>query len=109
MACARARLMQMSGEPCAPAGISANFGQQQWNVWSPVSLDNLNYGTPPLVLDPNDVVICHAQLREAMNDEQQSVTTLAMYPKQPFNFAGRTGTVSFNVSNDTAGLACRVA
>ena len=78
-----------------------NFGQQQWNVWSPVSLDNCD-GTPPLVLDPNDVVICHAQLREAMNDEQ-SVTTLAMYPKQPFNFAGRTGTVSFDVSNDTAG------
>ena len=25
-----------------------------------------------------------------------SVTVLAMYPKQPFDFAGRTGTVSFD-------------
>ena len=26
-----------------------------------------------------------------------------MYPKQPFDFAGKTGTVSFDVSNDTQG------
>lgn len=26
-----------------------------------------------------------------------------MYPKQPFDFAGRTGTVSFEVSNDSEG------
>ena len=26
-----------------------------------------------------------------------------MYVKQPFNFAGRTGTISFDVSNDTEG------
>jgi hypothetical protein len=31
------------------------------------------------------------------------VTTLAMYPKQPFDFAGRTGIVTFDVSNDTQG------
>ena len=31
------------------------------------------------------------------------VTTLAMYPKQPFDFAGRTGTVAFDVTNDTSG------
>jgi hypothetical protein len=28
---------------------------------------------------------------------------LAMYPRQPFDFAGRTGTVSFDVSNDSHG------
>jgi hypothetical protein len=28
---------------------------------------------------------------------------LTIYPKQPFDFAGRTGTVSFDVSNDTQG------
>jgi len=45
-------------------------------------------------------------LREATNDnnsgifEAGDVTSLAMYPKQPFDFAGRTGTVSFDVSND---------
>jgi hypothetical protein len=48
-------------------------------------------------------------VREATNDNVQNiyddggVTTLAMYPKQPFDFAGRTGTVSFDVSNDTHG------
>ena len=26
-----------------------------------------------------------------------------MYPKQPFDFAGRTGTIGFDVSNDTHG------
>jgi hypothetical protein len=32
-----------------------------------------------------------------------NVTTLAMYPKQPFDIAGRTGTVAFDVSDDTQG------
>ena len=31
------------------------------------------------------------------------VTVLAMYPKQPFDLAGRTGTVSFDISNDLHG------
>jgi hypothetical protein len=54
-------------------------------------------------------MICNGQLREASNDnptgvfEAGSVTALAMYPKQPFDFAGRTGTVSFDVSNDSQG------
>jgi len=37
-----------------------------------------------------------------MNDNH-GVTALAMYPKQPFDFTGRTGTISFDVSNDTFG------
>jgi hypothetical protein len=41
-------------------------------------------------------------LRQAVNDNH-NVTVLAMYPKQPFDFAGRTGTVAFDVSNDTQG------
>ena len=54
-------------------------------------------------------MICNGQLREASNDnpsgayEAGGVTALAMYPKQPFDFAGRTGTVSFDVSNDSHG------
>src|SRR4029077_1340150 len=61
------------------------------------------------VMAPNDVIICNGQLREASNDnptntfEGGGVNTLAMYPKQPFDFAGRTGTVSFDVSNDSHG------
>src|SRR5262249_38814048 len=33
-----------------------------------------------------------------------TVTVLAMYPKQPFDFTGRTGTIGFDVSNDTHGF-----
>jgi hypothetical protein len=49
-----------------------------------------------------DLVICNGQLRQASNDNH-FVTVMAMYPKQPFDFAGRTGTVAFDVSNDTQG------
>src|SRR5262249_8093934 len=55
-----------------------------------------------VVSPPHDVMICNGQLREAVNDNT-NVTVLAMYPKQPFDFAGRTGTISFDVSNDTQG------
>src|SRR5882672_10228658 len=61
------------------------------------------------VTPPNDIMICNGQLREATNDNPSgaydagTVTTLAMYPKQPFDFAGRTGTVSFDISNDSHG------
>ena len=53
-------------------------------------------------------MICNGQLRQASNDNPSgaymwSVTVLAMYPKQPFDFAGRTGTVSFDISNDSHG------
>jgi hypothetical protein len=61
------------------------------------------------VSPPNDVQICNGQLREATNDnptgvfDAGGVTTIAMYLKQPFDFAGRTGSVSFDVSNDSHG------
>jgi hypothetical protein len=54
------------------------------------------------VTPPNDVIVCNGQLREATNDEHD-IIVLAMYPKQPFDWAGRTGTVSFDVTNDTQG------
>jgi hypothetical protein len=66
-------------------------------------------GTSTQVRPPNDVVICNGQLREAVNDnptgifDEGEVAMMAMYPKQPFDFAGRTGTVSFDVSDDTTG------
>lgn len=85
-----------------------NFGGQQWNSWAPTVLQSCAGQIGP-VLPPNDIVICNGQLREASNDnisgnfDDGNVTILAMYPKQPFDFAGRTGTVSFDVSNDTQG------
>lgn len=86
---------------------SVNFGQGMYNEWNPTTLETCN--GPRKVLTPNDVIICNGQLREAVNDNNTLqhdagiVTALAMYPKQPFDFAGRTGTVSFDVSNDSFG------
>lgn len=84
-----------------------NMGQGLYNAAPATALMGCNGTTT--VLPPNDVAVCNGQLRESTNDnptgafESGGVTALAMYPKQPFDFAGRTGTVSFNVSNDTHG------
>lgn len=89
-------------------GDFVNLGQGQYNTWGPTALIGCSGSTT--VVAPNDVAICNGQLREASNDnltgvfETGTVTVLAMYPKQPFDFAGRTGTVSFDVSNDTHGI-----
>ena len=84
-----------------------NFGQGTANAAPPTAL--LGCGGTSTVLPPHDVVVCNGQLHEATNDnasgafEAGTVTVLAMYPKQPFDFAGRTGTIGFDVSNDTHG------
>ncbi len=77
-----------------------NSGQNQIDAWSPTQLETCS-GTQT-VQPENDIVVCNGQLREATNDHG-TVTALTMYPKQPFDFAGRTGTVTFDVSNDTQG------
>lgn len=79
-----------------------NFGQGQNDAWSPTTLSQCN-GTTPTVRPDNDIVVCNGQLREAVNDNT-GVTALAMYPKQPFDFAGRTGVITFDVSNDSQGI-----
>lgn len=89
-------------------GDGVNFGGQAYNQWNATQIAKCD-GTTPTVVAPNDIIICAGQLREAVNDNNSlqtdagTVTSLAMYPKQPFDFAGRTGTVSFDVSNDTSG------
>lgn len=55
-------------------------------------------GTPP----PDDARICNGQYIESNNDGG-SATDIDAYPKQPFNFAGRTGHVVFDVSSDGEG------
>jgi len=77
-----------------------NFGQGQYDAVSSTMMDRC--GTQVLVSPPNDVAICDGRLVEAQYD-QHGVTSLAMYPKQPFDFAGRTGIVAFDVSDDTHG------
>jgi hypothetical protein len=85
-----------------------NPGQNAFNVWPKTDLVKCD-GTTATVNPPNDVIICNGQLREASSDnvtkvhDAGDVTVLAMYPKQPFDWAGRTGTVSFDVSNDSHG------
>jgi hypothetical protein len=92
-------------------GVSRLTGDTNLNArldaWPPTQLIGCN-GTST-VLPPQDVAICNGQVREASNDnasgawEAGTVTVLAMYPKQPFDWAGRTGTVGFDVSNDSHG------
>lgn len=77
-----------------------NFGQGQYDSAAPVMMDRC--GQQVLVQPPHDVAICDGRLVEAQYD-QHGVTALAMYPKQPFDFAGRTGTVVFDVSDDSHG------
>jgi hypothetical protein len=64
-----------------------------------------------------DMIVCDGQLNDVVNDNPDitpanegqpdgngTVTSLAMYPKQPFDFAGRTGKVVFDVSDDSGGM-----
>lgn len=54
------------------------------------------------VRPPGDVKICNGKMFEAQNDNH-IVTSVDTYPKQPFNFANRVGTVVFDVSGDSQG------
>jgi hypothetical protein len=86
---------------------AVNFGQGLYNAAPASTMVGCTGHTT--VLPPNDIVLCNGQLHESTNDnptgnfEAGGVTALTMYPKQPFDFQGRTGTVSFEVSNDTQG------
>jgi hypothetical protein len=77
-----------------------NTGQGQYYDASPTTLEKC--GQSLGVQPPNDVAICDGHVAEAVSD-QHGVTSLAMYPKQPFDIAGRTGTVAFDVSDDSHG------
>lgn len=87
-----------------------------WGVSYISSLDNPSQGSEDqfdpaaapaacgggTVLPPKNVEICHGQLFDSVNDGGGQ-TVLAMYPRQPFDIAGRTGDVTFDVANDTKG------
>lgn len=78
-----------------------NQGQQQFNVWSQSSIDacgTLQTATPGI----SDLLICNGQLRQSSNDAG-NVTALTMTPNQAFDFKDRTGTVAFDLTNDTSG------
>jgi hypothetical protein len=92
------------------------WGASRGGDWNPGS--NLNKVRPPLLLGcgadvaaaipPKDIRICNGRMIEAQDDTKSAqegggVIQLTIYPKQPFDFANRTGTVVFDVSNDSGG------
>jgi hypothetical protein len=81
-------------------GVSRVGGQFTW--WPNSTLDGCNGPQPASPIGATDVIICGGRLRTSQND-RHDVTAMAMYPKQPFDWNGRTGTVSFDVTNDTSG------
>jgi hypothetical protein len=102
----------------APAGNGNRSGQMNGTVWGSsrwTGNENIGSsandwamaqlstcGSTALVNPPSDLQICNGQLVDTVNDGG-TVVSLAMYPKQPFDFAGRTGTIVFDVSNDSQG------
>jgi len=102
----------------APAGTGNRSGDLNGAVWGVSRLgdESISQGVadgvvPPTLNDcgntatvapPHDIVICNGQLHDSVNDGG-GVTALAMYAKQPFDFAGRTGHIVFDVSNDSGG------
>ncbi|MGH3494843.1 MAG: hypothetical protein ACRDQ1_16625, partial [Sciscionella sp.] len=82
------------------ATSQSNLGQGQYYDWASVERDTC--GTTEQVAPEHDVAICGGQMVEAVNDDTGQ-TVLAAYPRQPFDFAGRTGTVEFDVSNNSQG------
>jgi hypothetical protein len=84
-------------------GVSRLYGgSTDLTQWHDSTLDGCNGPQPASVNGATDLIVCNGQLRES-SDDNHDVSVLAMYPKQPFDFANRTGTVSFDVSNDTTG------
>jgi hypothetical protein len=77
-----------------------NPGQGAFDAWFPVSRNTC--GASQLVQPEHDIAVCNGQMVEATNDGG-NFTTLATYPTQPFDIAGRTGTVVFDVSADSEG------
>ena len=59
-------------------------------------------GSSGVVAPPADVQVCDGKLFEAVNDDH-AVQNLDMYPKQPFDFTGRTGVATFDVSANSEG------
>jgi hypothetical protein len=77
-----------------------NPSQGLLNNYYPTSI--IGCGLTAKVMAPNDVRICNGRVYESAND-MEGQTTVALYPKQPMDFTGRTGTVSFDVNLDSQG------
>jgi hypothetical protein len=98
------RAGQLDGTLWGVSRIEGSITGNLYGATSPSTMDTGNLCGPSYTAQPGttDVIVCNGQLRESSYD-QHGVTALAIYPKQPFDFAGRIGTVGFDVSNDTTG------
>jgi hypothetical protein len=103
-----------------PFPVTNRSGQLDGTLWGASRIlgaivlgSNLFNSAPPSTMDAcgvlqpaspgtTDVIVCNGQLRESQYD-QHGVSSMALYPKQPFTFAGRTRTIAFDVSTDTSG------
>jgi hypothetical protein len=84
-------------------GVSRLYGgSTDLTQWHDSILDGCNGPQPASSNGATDVIVCNGRLRQS-SDDNHDVSVLAMYPKQPFDFTNRTGTVSFDVTNDTTG------
>jgi hypothetical protein len=101
----------------APAGTGTRTGDLNPTLWGVSRVGNINPGQGQLddmpiatmtgcgtttAPTPTDIRICNGQLYDAVNDGGE-VVNMDMYPKQPFDFTGRTGTATFDVSADSDG------
>lgn len=91
---------QLNGTVWGVSRLGLENGSDQQDTWLPFGENQC--GTTVTVQPDNDVNICNGEAIEGMNDGS-GVLALTMYPKQPFDITGRTGTVVFDVSNDTQG------
>src|SRR5687767_8905814 len=55
-------------------------------IWKDSILDGCNGPQAASSLGATDVIVCNGQVRQSV-DDNTDVTVLAMYPKQPFDFA----------------------
>lgn len=97
-------------------GLSRTTSGSQFGGGSPAvqwcaSSQKQPNGTTKTVLPEHDITVASGEMIESVNDCGSlstpggfgNVTVLAEYPKQPFDIANRTGTVTFDVGADSEG------
>jgi hypothetical protein len=77
-----------------------NPSQGAMDAWLPTQVNAC--GATRTIVPDNYPLICNGQLVEGL-DDGGNYTVQAMYPKQPFDIAGRTGTATFDVTADSEG------
>ncbi|MBV8719656.1 MAG: hypothetical protein JOZ65_31675, partial [Chloroflexi bacterium] len=85
------------------SGSNDDPNQGATDFWAAATANNC--GTTTTVSPPRDIAICNGTLFDTVNDGG-GFTVLGMYPRQPFDIAGRTGTVAFDVSADSQCSHC---